>query len=184
MMGYSDWWLMLITGGGFGFWYLYDLFSIISGNMNPFLGSSQIYSIEPVAGATSYTWDLPVAWTGSSNTVSITTTVVSGSGNISVFANNTCGSGIVKTLGIAITPAIDFELPDISVYPNPFHHYLFIRNSDKVERVILIYLTGQIVIDIKNPDSFIETSTLLNGMYVINLYSGTCLVESIKLIKK
>ncbi len=33
MMGYSDWWLMLITGGGFGFWYLYDLCRIIAGAM-------------------------------------------------------------------------------------------------------------------------------------------------------
>jgi hypothetical protein len=33
MMGYSDWWLMLITGGGFGFWYLYDLSRIIAGSM-------------------------------------------------------------------------------------------------------------------------------------------------------
>jgi hypothetical protein len=33
MMGYSDWWLMFITGGGLGIWYFYDLFRIIAGSM-------------------------------------------------------------------------------------------------------------------------------------------------------
>ena len=34
MMGYSNWWLMLITGGGCGFWTIYDLIQIITGKMN------------------------------------------------------------------------------------------------------------------------------------------------------
>lgn len=33
MMGYSNWWLMFITGGGLGIWYFYDLFMIVSGSM-------------------------------------------------------------------------------------------------------------------------------------------------------
>ena len=33
MMGYSNWWLMLITFGGCGWWSLIDLIKIISGNM-------------------------------------------------------------------------------------------------------------------------------------------------------
>ena len=33
MMGYSNWWLMLLTGGGCGFWALFDLIQIITGNM-------------------------------------------------------------------------------------------------------------------------------------------------------
>lgn len=34
MMGYSNWWLMLITGGGCGLWTLYDFIMIITGKMN------------------------------------------------------------------------------------------------------------------------------------------------------
>ena len=34
MMGYSNWWLMLITAGGCGIWALIDLIKIIMGDMN------------------------------------------------------------------------------------------------------------------------------------------------------
>lgn len=33
MMGYGNWWLMLITLGGLGIWTLYDLIMIAMGNM-------------------------------------------------------------------------------------------------------------------------------------------------------
>ena len=34
MMGYSNWWLMLITLGGCGIWTLIDFIQILIGNMN------------------------------------------------------------------------------------------------------------------------------------------------------
>lgn len=33
MMGYKNWWLMLITLGGCGIWTLYDLIMILTGKM-------------------------------------------------------------------------------------------------------------------------------------------------------
>lgn len=33
MMGYSNWWIMLITLGGCGIWALIDFIQIITGNM-------------------------------------------------------------------------------------------------------------------------------------------------------
>ena len=33
MMGYSNWWLMLLTGGGCGIWTIIDLIKIFTGGM-------------------------------------------------------------------------------------------------------------------------------------------------------
>lgn len=33
MMGYSNWWLMLLTGGGCGIWALIDFIQILTGKM-------------------------------------------------------------------------------------------------------------------------------------------------------
>lgn len=76
----------------------------ISGNASPCSGTTQTYSINAVSGASSYTWSLPSGWTGNSTTNSITTTAGTGSGNISVTANNSCGSGPAKTLAVNVSP--------------------------------------------------------------------------------
>jgi hypothetical protein len=64
-------------------------------------GSSQVYSIPIVSGAMSYTWTLPSGWSGNSTINSINTTVGS-SGNITVRANNSCGSSAVRTLSVSV----------------------------------------------------------------------------------
>ena len=60
------------------------------------------YSVSPVSGATNYTWTLPSGWSGSSTSNSITTTVGQNSGNITVKANNACGSGISRSLTVSV----------------------------------------------------------------------------------
>jgi hypothetical protein len=77
---------------------------IISGNTTVCQGSSQTYSVTPVSGATSYTWTLPSGWTGTNTTNSINPTVGANSGNITVTANNGCGSSTVRTLAITVNP--------------------------------------------------------------------------------
>ncbi len=78
----------------------------ISGNATICLGSSNIYSISSVSGATSYNWYLPSGWSGSSSTNSIGTTAGS-SGSLSVTATNACGTSSEQTLAITVntTPA-------------------------------------------------------------------------------
>jgi hypothetical protein len=74
----------------------------ISGNAGICNGTSNTYSIAAVSGATSYTWILPSGWTGNSTTTSITAVANATSGNISVMANNSCGSSLVKTLAVTV----------------------------------------------------------------------------------
>ena len=76
----------------------------ITGSTSPCQSSTQTYSIASVAGATSYTWTLPSGWSGNSTTTSITTTVGTNSGNITVRASNGCGSSAPQTLAVTVTP--------------------------------------------------------------------------------
>ena len=81
--------------------------SSIYGNSNVCQGTSQTYSVNPVPGATSYTWTLPTGWSGSSTGNTITANVGSSSGNVTVKASNNCGSGAVQSLAVTtntVTP--------------------------------------------------------------------------------
>ncbi|MFY8030081.1 MAG: T9SS type A sorting domain-containing protein, partial [Bacteroidia bacterium] len=77
--------------------------SPIAGASSVCAGTSQTYSINPVAGATSYNWTLPGGWTGSSTTNSITTTAGSSGGNISVTASFACGVSLPQTLAVNVS---------------------------------------------------------------------------------
>jgi hypothetical protein len=79
--------------------------SVISGNNILCGGSSNTYSIIPVLGADSYTWSLPIGWTGTSTTNSINTIAGSASGDVSVTANNTCGTSIPQIISITTNNA-------------------------------------------------------------------------------
>ena len=75
---------------------------LIAGNSAICSGTSNTYSISPVAGATSYTWTLPGGWSGTSSTTSITTISSATSGNISVTANVSCGSSSPQILAVTV----------------------------------------------------------------------------------
>lgn len=64
------------------------------------------YSINPVYGASSYTWSLPSGWSGSSDSTSISVIAGDTSGVISVVAfGDSCGNSIPQTLNVQVIPA-------------------------------------------------------------------------------
>ena len=79
----------------------------IFGDQQVCAGSSQIYSVEPVTGASIYNWVLPEGWSGSSTINEIETIAGISPGIISVSANNECGTG-----GVAQTNVIVSNLPE------------------------------------------------------------------------
>jgi hypothetical protein len=79
--------------------------SAISGNTTVCSGASNTYSVSTVSGATSYTWTLPSGWSGTSTTNIITISAGTSSGNISVTANNSCGSSTISTSSITVNSA-------------------------------------------------------------------------------
>jgi hypothetical protein len=74
----------------------------VIGSTFPCQNSNTSYSVNPVCGATSYSWSLPGGWTGTSTTNIITSTVGSGGGIISVIAINNCGNSSAQTLSVNI----------------------------------------------------------------------------------
>ena len=84
----------------------------ISGNASVCANSAQVYSVAPVSGATSYGWNIPGNWTGTSITNTISVQVGSNSGLVSIAANNSCGSGSSQTLNINVSniPASPIQL--------------------------------------------------------------------------
>ena len=75
----------------------------IYGSATACQGTTQVYNVPPVPGATSYTWTLPEGWSGNSTSEIITAIAGTNGGTISVIANNMCGSGIQKTLNVSVT---------------------------------------------------------------------------------
>ena len=74
----------------------------ISGTLTFCRGNLDTFSVASVSGATSYTWTLPNGWTGTSTIDTIYVTAGSSGGNITVKANNACGSSAPAS--VAVTP--------------------------------------------------------------------------------
>lgn len=71
----------------------------------PCEGDTVSYVINPVPGATSYTWGVGgTGWSGSSTSTSILLTAGSGFGTVYVYATNGCGQGESRTIYITPTP--------------------------------------------------------------------------------
>jgi hypothetical protein len=81
--------------------------AIITGATTPCVNTSQLYYIAAVNGATSYTWAYPAggtpAWSGPTTGTGTTLTVGTNSGNVTVTANNQCGSSSPSSLAITVT---------------------------------------------------------------------------------
>jgi gliding motility-associated-like protein len=74
----------------------------ISGNTLVCVGSTNVYTVTPLSGA-SYTWTLPSGWTGTSNTNTISVVAGSGSGIISVVASSaSCSYAGTPTLNVTV----------------------------------------------------------------------------------
>ena len=89
----------------------------ISGNTIVCRGSSQTYSVTPVEGALSYIWTMPSGWSGTSNTNSITCTVGTTNGNITVKASNACGNSSAQTLGVTVS-----QVTNVVITGNPSNY--------------------------------------------------------------
>jgi len=163
--------------------------SAISGVTAPCEFDVESYSVTNVAGA-SYTWTLPATWTGTSGTNSITATVGSAGGNITVTADNVCGSSSPSTLAVTMcipTGIINLSDNGFNIYPNPAQDIININgiyNNSEIENmnIKVIDVLGKVIISTKvDKDNFsVNISQLNKGLYFIQLDGGNITHKFIK----
>jgi hypothetical protein len=96
----------------------------ISGLDTVCTGTSNMYSVSPVSGATTYAWTLPGGWTGGSNTTYISATASPAGGAVTVAATNSCGASPAASLAVTVMVCVGMEepadgAPSLRIYPNP-----------------------------------------------------------------
>jgi hypothetical protein len=150
--------------------------------------SSDIYTISPVNGATSYTWTLPSGFTGTSLTNSITVQTGTGSGIVFVAATNSCGTSPYSTFTVNIincgTGISENNNSKFSwdVFPNPGQGDLLIR-SDSEQTLQLRNELGQVLnyIELKSANGHeLQINGLPPGIYFLR---GNSSVKKIVVIK-
>ncbi|KIA85152.1 PKD-like domain-containing protein [Flavobacterium sp. AED] len=71
--------------------------------------TGQTYTVAPVTNATTYNWTVPTGWSITAGTGTNSITITSGNtgqnGNISVTAENSCGTSAARTLAVTVSPA-------------------------------------------------------------------------------
>ncbi len=119
------------------------------GNVTVCLNSSNVYSINPVSGASSYNWTLPTGWSGTSTTNTISTMASGTSGLISVIVNGTCGAAATSPINVVVQNCVGLfpaqKSESIRVFPNPTTGDLFIESTDNNISIKLVDLLGNII---------------------------------------
>jgi len=110
----------------------------------------------------------PVALTGGDDYLTGTPTISSWAGPISdVGIDNIWGNNIV-------------------IYPNPVTDYLYIRNTDKVQKIIVTDIIGKNVLIIENNNSRevkLNTQNLTDGIFIITFYNNEGYFATSKFLK-
>jgi hypothetical protein len=142
----------------------------ISGVTTICSGTSNSYSIVPVAGASSYSWTVPSGWTGTSTTNSIAVTAGINSGTITVVAINACGTSTISSKTITVTP-----LPALPV--GIVGTTIICSGSSNIYSVVPI--TGATSYSWIAPSGWIGSSTSNSISVTANAVSGTMSVTAI-----
>jgi hypothetical protein len=144
--------------------------------------SNVFYSIAPIPGATSYTWLVPSKTKILSGQGTTTLKVKFGTiaGNITVKANNACGSGPLQTLAISMPcRSADEEIAgqaNLTYYPNPARHVLNMETTNLAlpADLKIVNMMGQTVYSEQLIQESItaDITKLPAGLYLITVTSN------------
>ena len=157
----------------------------ITGSNSVCIGTIQSYSVVGSAGATAYVWSSPVGSTivGGQNspTVQVYFDAVT-SGNVSVYASNSCGSSPVVNFGVSVVCRLaqvsQGSLLDAMLYPNPTIGTTTLKFETATAgdyKISVIDITGQLMqtekvtaIEGLNMHE-LDLSTYAKGLYMIRM---------------
>ena len=167
----------------------------ILGDPSPCANSSgNVYSINPVSGATSYVWTVPAGSviTLGGNTNSITVDFGSTAGNITASAVNACGTGFAKFFAVSFScrnaayTSVESDVV-IEVYPNPATDFVSVSTTGLSNETGTIFITdvaGRTIHEIpvtqfvsKNAAEM-DVRNLPSGMYMIRIEAGSGIYQS------
>jgi hypothetical protein len=166
--------------------------SPVSGPTLMCASTSSVFSVVPVAGATSYSWSLPGSWSGSSNTNSISVTSGLTPGNITVTAINACGTSSAVQCFVDLMDCVTTNVNELSesemsvrVYPVPSTDILSIKCESSAELTVqLLNTLGQVIIEQISfvGETKLNVAPLKEGLYFIRISSSNGRIVDQKII--
>jgi hypothetical protein len=170
---------------------------VIIGNTNICQEITNIsYTVPVITGATSYSWTLPTGATGTSttNTISLTYSNNSVSGNLKVKGHNDCGDGTESSLAITVCSNVGIEddalTNKVEIYPNPTLNIFYVtinkpfNNDFKVEVSNSFGQGMQTLYKKKGENKFsVDLTNYPTGLYFVR-FSDKAIHFYCKIIKK
>ena len=153
----------------------------ITGNIAVITGQTTTYSINPVTGATGYTWSVSGSGTiiSGQNTNSITVNwQTPGNYILSVNGTNQCSTGIQQKINIKVTEAGVDDPYEIKLMPNPSLGEFYLkakRVQNKIIRVDVMNMIGQMVYrsgqmtGANDYSQLIDLNKMPQGVYVVKI---------------
>jgi hypothetical protein len=143
--------------------------------------TGSVYSVNPVANATTYTWSLPAGATinsgANTNTITVDFGMGAVSGVITVYGSNSCWSGTVS-------PAFTVSMPEsyFGVYPVPSDGLFNATISSPVETTFIIRIfnhLGKKIMEIRDARTSggkylkaIDLRPIPSGVYYVEFLNG------------
>jgi hypothetical protein len=87
----------------------------------------------------------------------------------------------------SIFTAIDHNnaFDEVTIYPNPAQNFISVRGIEKYDRIKIFSISGSLVLDEKMNSELnqIDISSLIDGIYILNLYQGEEFIGMKKIVK-
>ena len=79
----------------------------------------------------------------------------------------------------------DYKSSPLTIYPNPSHNEIFLRNTDGLEttHITIFDMAGKIVSKLETADQQVDISQLQRGAYIIQVKNSAGIFETTRLIK-